>query len=332
LEQASIAEKEVVEMAEPEFDLDLIEINPVDDLLTGILMNYEVVNNLTYAIASNYECKLDLWVPTDSDKPVPTLIYIHGGGWVSGKREQYALMFLPFIEMGFAVANVQYRMAHVSPAPSAVQDCRAALRWVIYNADRYGFDTEKLVLFGHSAGAHLALMTGMLTSADGFDWEIPGGSDTEREEAMFRYYADHAAGKDEMEVAAIIEWAGITDVNDLLSGPNRKGYALVWMGTVPYAEDLARSVSPLNYVRPGLPPMLLIHGDADPIVPYDHAVRLHEALDEAGVRNGLVTIPGGGHVRFERSDMSKIYALIRQLLGNNDLMPVRCDPGGSSFF
>lgn len=319
-------------MKELEFDLDVVEINPVDDMLTGILMNYEVTPNITYALANNYECRMDLWVPTDSEKPVPTLMYIHGGGWVSGKREQYALMFLPFIEMGFAVANVQYRMAHVSPAPGAVQDCRAALRWVIYNADRYGFDTERLVLFGHSAGAHLALMTGMLESSAGLDWILPGGSDTEREEAMFRFYADRAEGKEEMEVAAIIGWAGITDVNDLLSGPNRKGYAQVWMGTVPYTEELARMVSPLTYVRPGLPPILLIHGDADPIVPYSQAVRLNEALDEAGVRNGLITIPGGGHVRFQRSEMSKIYALIRQLLGNNHLLPVRCDPGESSFF
>jgi acetyl esterase/lipase len=312
-------------MEEIEFKLDDVEVNPVDDLLTGILMKYQVVHNLTYAIANNYECKLDLWLPMEVKKAVPTLIYIHGGGWVSGKREQYALMFLPFIEMGYAVANVQYRMAHVSPAPSAVQDCRAALRWVIYNAERYGFDTEKLVLFGHSAGAHLALMTGMVDSTAGFDWEIPGGSDSEREEAMWRFYADHKAGNDEMRVRAIIEWSGITDVNDLMSGPNRKGYALVWLGTVPYAEDLARSVSPLTYVRPGLPPILLIHGDDDPIVPYSHAVRLHQALDEAGVRNLLVTIPGGGHVRFEREQIAKVYALIRDLLVRNDLMPSQGD-------
>jgi acetyl esterase/lipase len=318
----------VIEMAEPDFDLDDVTINPVDDLLTGILIGYEVLPNVTYAIASNYECKLDLWRPLDAQGAVPTLIYIHGGGWVSGKREQYALMFLPFIEMGFAVVNVQYRMAHVSPAPSAVQDCRAALRWVIYNADKYGFDVQRLVLFGHSAGAHLALMTGMLDSSAGLDMEIPGGSDTEREEAMWRFYADRKEGKEEMPVKAIIEWSGITDVNDLLSGPNKKGYAQVWLGTVPYAEDLARQVSPLTYVRPGLPPMLLIHGDADPIVPYSHAVRLHQALEGAGVRNLLVTIPGGGHVRFERQEISKVYALIRQLLIRGDLMPApRGNPG-----
>jgi len=308
-------------MAELELSLDDAKVNPVDDLLTGILINYQVLPNVTYAIANNYECNLDLWLPLDVDEAVPTVIYIHGGGWVSGKREQYALMFLPFIEMGFAVANVQYRMSHVSPAPSAVQDCRAALRWIKYNADRYGLDEEKLVVFGHSAGAHLALMTGMLESSAGLDWEIPGGSDLDRGEAMQRYYADDATGKNELEVAAIIGWSGITDVNDLLSGPNRRGYAQVWLGTVPYAEELARRVSPLTYVRSGLPPILLIHGDADPIVPYSHAVRLHEALDEAGVRNLLVTVPGGGHVLFERQEIAKVYWLIRELLTREGLMP-----------
>lgn len=308
-------------MAELEISLDDAKVNPVDELLTGILINYQVLPNVTYAIANNYECNLDLWLPLDVDEAVPTVIYIHGGGWVSGKREQYALMFLPFIEMGFAVANVQYRMSHVSPAPSAVQDCRAALRWIKYNADRYGLDEEKLVVFGHSAGAHLALMTGMLESSAGLDWEIPGGSDLDRGEAMQRYYADDATGKNELEVAAIIGWSGITDVNDLLSGPNRRGYAQVWLGTVPYAEELARRVSPLTYVRSGLPPILLIHGDADPIVPYSHAVRLHEALDEAGVRNLLVTVPGGGHVLFERQEIAKVYWLIRELLTREGLMP-----------
>lgn len=300
-----------------------VEVNPIDDLLTGILMRYRIRPHLTYAIANNYECKLDLWVPENPGERVPTLMYIHGGGWVSGEREEFALLFLPFIEMGFAVANVQYRMAHVSPAPSAVQDCRAALRWVTYNADKYGLDADRIVVFGHSAGGHLALMTGMLDSSAGLDWEIPGSNDDERSEMMWRYYADKQAGREELKVAAIIEWSGVTDVSDLLDGPNKKGYALAWLGAAPDLEGLARRVSPITYVRPGLPPMLLIHGDADPIVPYSHAVRLHEALDEAGVRNGLVTIPGGVHVRFKREDIARIYALIREVLVRNGLMPVK---------
>ncbi|PKN60280.1 MAG: alpha/beta hydrolase, partial [Deltaproteobacteria bacterium HGW-Deltaproteobacteria-11] len=122
-------------------------------------------------------------------------------------------------------------------------------------------------------------------------------------------------------------WSGITDVNDLLTGTNKKAYALAWLGAVPYANELAKSVSPLTYVRPGLPPMLLIHGDADMLVPYSQAVRLQEALDRAGVGNVLVTIPGGGHVRFKQEEITRIYALIRDLLIRNDLMPTGQRPG-----
>ncbi len=315
-------------MTEQRLDLLDITTNPVDDLLTRILYNCEIVPNVIYAVAGNYDCKLDLWLPRDADGPVPTLIYLHGGGWVSGLREEFSLLFLPFIEMGFAVANVHYRMGHVSPAPAAVLDCRAALRWVVYNADKYHFDVDRIVTFGHSAGGHLALMTGMLPASAGLDFEIPGGNDLERQEAMMRYYAEDEAGKGELKVAAIIEWSGITDVNDLLEGTNRKGYALAWLGTVPYIQELAKRVSPLTYVRPGLPPMLLIHGDADMLVPYSQAVRMQEALDEAGVGNVLVTVPGGGHVRFKQEEIASIYALIRDLLIRSELMPAGQRPGG----
>ncbi len=142
--------------------------------------------------------------------------------------------------MGFAVANVQYRMAHVSNAPSAVQDCRAALRWVICNADKYGFDAERIVVFGHSAGGHLALLTGMLPASAGFDWEVPGSNDEERQEMIWHYYARRGSGGTRSsEAVAVIEWSGVTDASDLLYGPNRKGYALAWPGTVPHFKELA---------------------------------------------------------------------------------------------
>ena len=97
------------------------------------------------------------------------------------------------------------------------------------------------------------------------------------------------------KVAAIINLFGITDVADLLQGPNLRTYAVSWMGSASGREDRARRISPISYVRPGLPAILTIHGDADRVVPYSQAVRLHEALTQVGVRNQLLTIPGGGH-------------------------------------
>lgn len=103
-------------------------------------------------------------------------------------------------------------------------------------------------------------------------------------------------------------------VNDLLEGENRQSYAVTWLGSQSDRHEIARRVSPLSYVRPGLPPVLTIHGDADRAVPYEHAVRLHRALDESGVPNQLVTVPGGRHGRFSRAELLRIHVATREFL------------------
>lgn len=92
-----------------------------------------------------------------------------------------------------------------------------------------------------------------------------------------------------------------------------------WMGSLPNRAEIARRVSPLTYVRAGLPPILSVHGDADRAVPYQHAVRLHDALSKVGAPNQLVTIPGGGHVGFSPEERTRIYAAIREFLAKNGL-------------
>ena len=116
------------------------------------------------------------------------------------------------------------------------------------------------------------------------------------------------------KVAAIVNFYGITDVVDLLDGPNRKTYAVAWMSSMPNREEIGRRVSPLTYVRAGLPPILTIHGDADPTVPYTHALRLQKALNEAGVPNQLLTIPGGKHGGFTPDERAKIFETIHEFL------------------
>lgn len=236
---------------------------------------HRVVPNVTYLTASNYEAKLDLYLARSADTPRPTIIFIHGGGWVNGAKEGSVLSILPYLAMGLNVVNVEYRLARIAQAPAAVEDCRCALRWVIRNAKTYGIDVDRLVVTGQSAGGHLALMTGMLPESAGLDRQCPGTED--------------------LTVAAIVNWYGITDVNDLLDGTNMKPYAVAWLGSALDRVQIATRVSPLTYVRSGLPPVFTIHGDADPTVPYTHATRLHQALDAAGVPNELMTTPGGRH-------------------------------------
>ncbi|MEO2198421.1 MAG: alpha/beta hydrolase, partial [bacterium] len=234
------------------------QLNDTETWASHLSNTYRVVPNVTYGVANNRENKVDLYLPRGVDGPTPVLMYIHGGGWVGGSKESSVLRLLPWLEKGWAVVNVQYRLGAVSLAPAAVEDCLCALRWVIRNAEEYDIDPDRIVVTGNSAGGHLALTTGMIPASAGLDRQCPGN--------------------EELSVAAIINWYGITDVADLLDGPNMKTYAVTWMGSLPNRLAIADRVSPLTYVRAGLPPVLSIHGDADPTVPYQHGVRLHAEL------------------------------------------------------
>jgi acetyl esterase/lipase len=267
------------------------------DALTSaidISRDYQITPNITYLTANNFEAKLDVYRRREMTTPNRTLVYIHGGGWTGGTKEQSSLTFLPFLQMGWNVVNVEYRLARVSQAPAAVEDCLCALRWVIRNAKQHNIDTSRLVITGNSAGAHLALTSAMLPASAGLDRQCPG--------------------TEELTVAAVINWYGITDVVDLLDGPNMKVYAVTWLGALTNREEIAKRVSPLTYVRSGLPPVITIHGDADPTVPYTHGVRLRDALEKARVPNRLVTVPGGRHGGFSQAEMVRIYAEIHEFL------------------
>jgi dipeptidyl aminopeptidase/acylaminoacyl peptidase len=122
-----------------------------------------------------------------------------------------------------------------------------------------------------------------------------------------------------LNVAAIFKWFGIGDVADLLDGPNAKNYAREWFGSAANADQLAKQLSPVNYVRAGLPPIITIHGENDDVAPYSHAVRLHALLDKAGVPNQLVTIRGRKHGGFSREEMLQSYATIREFLRKHGL-------------
>lgn len=269
---------------------------------------YRLTPNITYLRAGGQDLKLDVYEPRDASGPTPTLIYMHGGGWTNGSKEGAALTFLPYLEMGWAIVNVQYRLADAAHAPAAVEDCRCALRWVYQNAAQFNFDLGAIVTTGNSAGGHLALTTGMLSADAGLDRQCPG----DRRRAWTTGDLSNA----ELEVAAIVNWYGITDVYDLAHRePGISGnFTEAWLGSSPTRDATARRVSPVTYVHAGTPPILSIHGDNDPIVPYDQGVRLHQALDEAGVENRLVTIAGGGHGGFSNAEMQRAYAAIREFL------------------
>jgi acetyl esterase/lipase len=261
------------------------------------------IPNLVYLRANGWEGRLDIYAQRSSpERPVsPVVVFIHGGGWVRGAKETSVMRgVLPYVAMGYSVVNVEYRLGNVSLAPAAIEDCRCALRWVVAHAKEYKFDIDRIVIAGESAGGHLALTTGMLTRANGFDRMCQEENDP--------------------KVAAIVNFFGITDLADMLDGPNKKPfpeswpYTVQWIGNQPNRVEIAKAASPLTYVRAGLPPVISIHGDADPLVPYQHSVRLNDALQKAGVAHELVTIPGAGHGNFKPDEWQRAFVTIEKFL------------------
>ena len=267
---------------------------------------YQVAPNVTYLTASGTDLKLDVYRRRDLATPQKTMVFYHGGGWIGGTKEASFMSVMPWLEMGWNVVNVEYRMARVAEAPAAVEDALCALRFVVAQAKTYNVDPTKIVVSGESAGGHLALAVGMIPQSAGFTNICSGGGFAGFENAV-------------PKVAAIINWYGITDVNDMLGGPNARSYAVQWLGSGKDRDDMAKRMSPLTYVRAGLPPIMSIQGDADPIVPYSQNTRLRDALSAAGVQNELVTIPGSGHGNFKPEERTKAYLRIREFLAKNGL-------------
>jgi acetyl esterase/lipase len=268
--------------------------------LNGLNKRYTATLDLVYNTVDTVSDRLDVYVPKDAPTPAPVLIWIHGGGWGRLSKDSSVGQVIPYLELGWVVINTNYRLTPAALAPAAVQDCRAVLRWIAANEKRLHADLKRIVVSGSSAGGHLALMTGMLP--DGIAFDTLG-----------------SIGKTP-RVAAIVNHYGITDVNDLLGGENRKGYAVNWIGEQPDREQIAKAVSPLTYVRKGLPPIFSVQGDADPTVPYSHSVRLHKALNELGVPNEFVTIPGGKHGKFSKEENDMIWKNIQTFLTKNGIL------------
>jgi len=275
----------------------------------------EVRPHLVYSQAGGQDLKLDLYLPHDRRRPRPLIIWVHGGGWVGGTREVANLRLLPWLQMGWAAANVSYRLAKQAHAPAALEDVRCALHWLHARADEFKLDRERFVITGGSAGAHLALMAGMLRSPSRFDQACPT-------EGAARWRSGEQAS---VRVAAIINTMGITDLPALLS-PDGDGrhFAIEWFGSLaePARSELARELSPAHQVHGSTPPILSFHGDADDVVPFSQAQRLHAALAAASRPQRLIAVPGARH-GFDRAQMQQLMATTRAFLTEHG---VRVEP------
>jgi acetyl esterase/lipase len=258
--------------------------------------HYRVTANVTYKVTPQGEQKLDVYQRIDAPGPRPTLFFIHGGAWEHGSKDDVLGSTLPWFEMGWTVVNINYRLTKEAIAPAGVEDCLCALHWVVANAPKYQFDLSRLVLAGASAGGQLALLVGVAPVTAGLDRDFPGVPLP--------------------RPAAIVSFSGVVDVADLMVGAHRQNFAVAWVGNQP---EVARRVSPINYVRPGLPPIFLEQGDSDRTVPYALTVKFHEALTRAGVPNQLMTVVGGGHGGYSAEEYVLIYRTLRAFLAQHHL-------------
>jgi len=311
------------------------QLPPTATFAAQLASQYQIASNVTYRTASNQQLKMDVYYRRGVTTPQPTLVYMHGGFWVAGAKETAILGLVPWMEMGWNVVNVEYRLGVATDvstlAPAAVVDCFCALRFVAGSAAAYSIDVNRIVVTGESAGGHLSLAMGMIPeNAVTSNPDCAGASSPARGApagAGARGAAPAAAPAGPVvlpplpKIAAVINWFGITDVPDVIEGANSQPAAVRWFGNLPNKMEIAKRVSPLVYVRPGLPPILTVHGDADPTVPYPEAIRLHQALEEAKVPNQLITIADGKHGNFTAEERVKIYTTIREFLAKNGLGP-----------
>jgi acetyl esterase/lipase len=233
--------------------------------------------NIEYGQADGQRLLLDVNVP-DGAGPYPILILVHGGGWSHGDKggsekpgdsADITPWFAPLTAANFTWFSINYRLAPAHRWPACLEDLQTAIRWVQAHGAEYKGDPRQVGLLGHSAGGQLVTMVG-------------------------------AQNRENARVQAVVGFAAVTDSEQDL--PQRGGLSTSLQGLfdrpkalTPESLAMIRAFSPINYVKPGLPPFLLIHGDADKSVPYPQSLHFQAKLRAAGVPCELITIPGAPH-------------------------------------
>jgi len=263
-----------------------------------ICLSAQAQKNIVYAETSGGPQLLDLFTPANADGPVPLIIWIHGGGWKNGSKENCLPIRTGFIEHGYAVASINYRLTGTAPFPAQIEDCKAAVRWLRVHAKEYGLDANHFGVWGSSAGGHLAALIGTSGDAEGFDT----GENMEvssRVQAVCDYYGP----SDFMTMGTVPGF----EMHARADSPE----AALLGGSAAEKPEAAKAASPVSYATPDDPPFLIVHGDSDRTVPPDQSRRMDAALRKAGVETGLIILPGAGHVgaAFATPEMTKKVAV-----------------------
>ncbi|HHE32947.1 MAG TPA: alpha/beta hydrolase [Chlorobaculum parvum] len=250
-----------------------------------------ITPDIAYSTLSDYRpMLLDLYQPKGKGQH-PLVIFVHGGSWTSGSKRttghftNFSNVLARLAERGFVVASVDYRLSGEAPFPAALQDIKAAVRFLRANAGKYGIDPDHVGIWGASAGAHLAAMTAF--TAEDFDFDPPGIAHAEESDC----------------VQAFVGWYGPYELRTLFrqastpgnrvdpSGPMR------FFGCTPKGcpPGVFAKASPISHVDAEDPPTLLIHGTNDTTVPAEQSRQLAERLKAAGIISKLVLIDNVSH-------------------------------------
>jgi acetyl esterase/lipase len=244
-----------------------------------------VLKDLAYVEAGHERQKLDLYLPPTGSR-WPLVVSIHGGAFRMGSKDgEAAATAGALVARGFAVAAINYRLSQHAIFPAQIEDCKAAVRWLRANASRYGYDPERVASFGGSAGGHLAAMLGTAGDVKAFDvGPDPGVSS--RVQAVVDFFGPTdflQMDAHRLNAQAMVHDTPDSPESQLVGGPIRDN------------PDKVARANPITYVTKDDPPFLIVHGDADLLVPHHQSVLLEAALRKAGVSVRFVTIPGGPH-------------------------------------
>jgi acetyl esterase/lipase len=231
--------------------------------------------NIEYGRVGGRPLLLDLYSPPDLNRPVPGVLFIHGGGWEQGDKGDYKIYTTYFASQGYVVGTVGYRLKKEAKYPAAIEDVKCAVRWMRSNAESLQVDPDRIAVIGGSAGGHLAMMIGY--SSDVPEMEGAGG------------WADTSSA-----VRAVVNIYGPTD---LTTDYARNHPTITTYLDQSYADapGLYEQGSPLFHLDAGDPPTLIIHGTLDLLVPVTQADRLAVRLEELGIPYWYDRIDGWPH-------------------------------------
>jgi len=237
-------------------------------------------------------------------EPRPVVLYAFGGGWMSGSRHQIvALDLFRLVDRGYALVTADYRWSTDAVFPAQIHDVKAALRWIRENAEQYGFDPNRVAILGPSAGGHLAALAG----TSGGVLPLEGGR----------------GDGSQSRVQAVVDYFGPTDFTVYIDQHRKNGLGnsdslffldMLFGGPLADEPDLVQMANPIRYIDPSDPPFLIIHGDKDPVVPFQQSAMLAAALAKAGVPVTFLRIPDGDHGRDPRYASEELMEEIIQFL------------------